>query len=102
VNERLEKRAGEIAGGDRRMARLMRLASLFEKVDEHIQPLLPESARGHIRVSCIQDDCLVLAAESPAWASRARLLADSLLTEVNRHLPKPVKRIKVVVSPFVG
>jgi hypothetical protein len=102
MEKRVEKRAGDIAGADRRMARLLRLARLFETIDGHIQPMLPESARGHIRVSCLDDDCLVLAAQSPAWASRARLLADSLLTEVNRHLPKPVKRVKVVVSSFVG
>ena len=99
MDQPAEKRPGDIAGKDRRLARLMRLANLFEQIDQKIQPLLPESARGHIRVSCLEDDCLVLAAESPAWASRARLLADPLLTEVNRHLPKPVKRIKVVVVP---
>ncbi len=98
MKERLEKSLDQVAGDDRRLNMLLKAGRLFEELDRAVQPALPESARGMIQVACIEDDCLVLAAASPAWASRARLLAETLLAEANRHLPDPLKRTRVIVA----
>jgi hypothetical protein len=97
MNDRQEKNANQIAGEDRRLATLMRAAGAFEALDRRIQPVLPESARGHIRVACVEDDCLVVAADSPAWASRARLQAVSILEAARQIWPDELTRARIIV-----
>lgn len=94
-----ERSLEQITGRHRGLGRLLERARDFDRLDREIQAQLPDSMRGRIRVACIEDDCLVLAAAGPAWASRARLMADELLNETNRHLPKPLSRTRVVVVP---
>lgn len=103
----MTKRAGErsvdaVAAGDSGLHQLLQAARFFDRLDEQIQPCLPEQMRGMIRIACVEGDCLVIAADSPAWASRARLLADELLNEANRHLDKPLARTRVTVVPSAG
>lgn len=97
MEEKSEKSLEQVAGADRRLDTLLKAGRLFDALDQHIQPVLPEAARGRIQVACVEDDCLVLAAASPAWASRARLLAQTILNEANRHLPEALKRTRVIV-----
>ncbi len=98
MEKKSERSLEQVAGDDRRLNALLKAGRLFEELDRAIQPALPESARGMIQVACIEGDCLVLAAASPAWASKARLVAQSLLAEANRHLPEPLKRTRVIVA----
>ncbi len=98
MEEKSEKNLDQVAGADRRLNSLLKAGRLFEEIDRAVQPALPEQARGKIQVACIEDDCLVLAAASPAWASRARLVASTLLAEANRHLPEPLKGTRVIVA----
>ena len=98
MDEKSEKNLDQVAGADRRLNTLLKAGRLFEELDGAVQPTLPEQARGMIQVACVEEDCLVLAAASPAWASRARLLASTVLAEANRHLPEPLKRTRVIVA----
>ena len=103
MEKKSEKNLGEIADSNQRLLSLLNAGRLFDALDRVVQPLLPEQARGQIQVACVEDDCLVLAASSPAWASRARLLADTLLNEVNRYLDQqPLKKTRVIVVPKPG
>ncbi len=103
MEEKSEKNLDQVAGNSQRLVSLLNAGRLFDELDRLIQPLLPEQARGQIQVACVEDDCLVLAASSPAWASRARLLADTLLNEVNRYLDQqPLKKTRVIVVPKPG
>ncbi len=98
MHDKSEKSLHQVVGGNRGLDKLLKAGRLFEELDRVVQPILPEQARGRIQVACIEEDCLVLAAASPAWASRARLLADTALAEANRHLPDPLKRTRVIVA----
>jgi hypothetical protein len=102
MQDKSEKSLQQVVGDNRRLDMLLKAGRLFDELDRRIQPILPEAARGRIQVACVEDDCLVLAAASPAWASRARLLAESALVEVNQHLPTPLKRTQVIVVERMG
>ncbi len=102
MEKKSEKSLDDIAGNSQRLVNLLNAGRLFDELDRLVQPLLPEQARGQIQVACVEDDYLVLAAASPAWASRARLLADTLLNEVNRHLDQPLRRTRVIVAPKIS
>lgn len=103
MNRKVAERSLErIASEDLGLSRLLELARGFEALDARLQARLPESMRGHVRLACIEGECLVLAAASPAWASRARLTADELLAEANRHVDGRLARTRVIVVPQLG
>lgn len=97
---RAERDIQQIVGTNRPLRRLLAAASAFGQLDERLQQSLPASMRGHIRLACIEEDTLVLAAASPAWASRARVLADQLRTVVGQELERDPVRTRVVVMPL--
>jgi hypothetical protein len=92
-----EKKPGQIASGDRGLAALLRMGRVYDELDRRLQPSLPEGSRGHIRVACVEGDCLVLAAESSAWASRARLEAETLLQAARTCWPDNLRRTRIIV-----
>lgn len=98
-NKAAERSVEQITGRHRGLGRLMETAREFDRLDRKIQAQLPDSMRGRIRLACIEDDCLVLAAAGPAWASRARLMAGELLDVTNRQLDGQLKRTRVIVVP---
>ncbi len=92
-----EKKPGQIASGDRALSALLRMGRVYDELDRRLQPSLPEGSRGHIRVACIDGDCLVLAATSSAWASRARLEAETLLQAARGFWPEDLNRTRIIV-----
>jgi len=99
MKSRSEKSIGQVAGDDRRLSALMRAASAFEALEQRLGPLLAAEWRDQIRVACIEEGCLMLAARSPAWATRARLQADQLLEAAREIWPGELREVKVVVVP---
>lgn len=89
----------EISGSDAGLKRTLRMAEAYAGLNDRLQAELPESAKGRIRAACIEGDCLVLAASSPAWASRARVMAESLRVAADDLWPTPVRRFRVIVMP---
>lgn len=89
----------EIARGQPGMARALRMAEACIALNVRLQPLLPDSARGQVRVACIEGTTLLIACASSAWAARARMLAESLLDEARRHWPAPLEEIRVFIAP---
>ena len=96
--KRPESSAREIAGKDRQLASLMRAAEAFEALDQRLQAVLSEVSRGRIRVACVDQGELVLAAESPVWATRARLEADTCLDAAREIWPGELRSVKVIVQ----
>lgn len=94
-----EKDLASVSSGHRGLAGLLRQARAFDALDARLQPLLPENARGKIRVACIEGETLVLAATSPTWSSRARLEAPTLLEAAASLWPTPLKNTRVIVVP---
>ncbi|MGY6554124.1 MAG: DciA family protein [Wenzhouxiangella sp.] len=99
------ERAAEISlddaiSGVSPLKRLLRAERLFAALDAQIQPQLSELTRGRLRVACVQDDTLVLAAQSSTWATRARLEAQTALAAAQRLWPAPISKVRVIVAPW--
>jgi len=99
-----ESKATDIAGKDRQLSALMRTVQAFEALDRRIQMVLSEQARGRVQVACVDNGQLVLAAQSSAWATRARLEADACLRDAREVWPGEIKSVKVIVrrQPAAG
>ena len=92
-------RIREITKGQTGLASAVRKAELYLALNRRIQPLLPASSRGQIAIACIEGDCLIIAAASPARATQARLHAEAILDQVRVLWPAPLRRTRVVVVP---
>ncbi len=95
-----EKALGEVVSTAPQLAGLIRAQRLFEALDGAIQPGLSEPLRRHLRVACVDQGTLVLAAQSSAWASRARLEAAAALDAARALWPGPIRQVKVIVAPW--
>lgn len=96
---RPEREIGEVSERHQGLSRLLATARALDRLDADLRQMLPGSMREHVGVACIENRTLVLAATSPAWASRARLMADNLLREANRHLDERLEGTRVIVVP---
>ena len=96
---RSERDLDDISRNHDGLSRLLATARSLERLEAPLKALLPGSMREHIGLACIEDETLVLSASSPAWASRARLMADDLLREANRHLDDRLRQARVIVAP---
>lgn len=93
-----EKRPTDIVAGSGPLQRLVRAQRIFEALDAKIQPVLSESARGQVRVACVDGSTLVLVAASSAWASRARLEAENALEVARNVWPESLSGVRVIVG----
>ena len=50
-----------------------------------LRAALPASIVPHVRLATITDGCLVLQAESPAWAAQLRFKTPEILASLHRH-----------------
>ncbi|MEM1081422.1 MAG: DciA family protein [Pseudomonadota bacterium] len=76
----------------------IRQANAFQALNERILPRLPESLRLHVRVACIEQGVLMLAAESSAWLTQARLYSDSILEAARDLWPQAIHRVELFVA----
>ncbi|HSH27877.1 MAG TPA: DciA family protein [Wenzhouxiangella sp.] len=98
-NARKEREIGEVSQSHDGLARLLATARALDRLDASLRQVLPGSMRENIGLACIEGKTLILAATSPAWASRARLMADDLLREANRQLDERLEGTRVIVVP---
>ncbi|RFF28749.1 MULTISPECIES: DciA family protein [unclassified Wenzhouxiangella] len=98
-NRRSERAVTDVSEGHDGLSRLLSTARALDQLDASLRQVLPGSMREHIGLACIEGNTLVLAATSPAWASRARLMADDLLREANRQLDERLEETRVIVVP---
>ena len=98
-NQGSARHAGAIARGHGGLGKTLRETEAYLALNERLAGRIPESARGEIRVACVEGDCLVIAAASSARATQARLLADTLLQAVREHWPGRLARTRVIVMP---
>lgn len=92
------KRVQHIAQRQRGLGSAIRQAEAYLELNRRIQPELPTEARGHIQIACIEGDCLMIAAASPVWATRARMLSNEILAATNRLWPQPLKSARVFIA----
>ncbi len=99
---RKEREIADVSQAHEGLSRLLATARALDRLDASLRQVLPGSMRENIGVACIEGKTLVLAATSPAWASRARLMADDLLREANRQLDERLDGTRVIVVPRLG
>ena len=92
----------QIARRESGLGSAIRQAEAFIELNQRIQPALPADVRESIRVACIEGDCLVIAAASSVWATRARMLAEDMLAAANQLWPQPLKTTRVIVAEALG
>ncbi|HHC73065.1 MAG TPA: DUF721 domain-containing protein [Thiotrichales bacterium] len=80
-------------------AELVTRGLLLERLSQRLEPLLPPTLQGHCRVANLRDETLVLAVDSPAWASRVRFLAPALVEELSRREGLRLSRCRILVMP---
>ncbi|MEN1728312.1 MAG: DciA family protein [Pseudomonadota bacterium] len=100
--ERPETPAQEVASKDRQLSALMRAAQAFDLLNQRLQPVLSERARGHVQVACVEGNQLILSAESAAWATLARMEAEACLHAAREVWPGELRSAKVIVQKPAG
>lgn len=93
------RRVDAIARAPGGLGQTLRRAESYLALNHRLREQIPEKARGEIGVACVDGDCLVIAAASPARATQARLLAGSLLEAARGYWPEPLERTSVIVAP---
>ena len=80
------------------VAALVETARHLEAWDRRLRALLPPRLAAECRLANVRDGQLVFLAQSPAWASKLRLLSRQLLDEANDNLDLKVQRLTVKVA----
>ena len=78
------KKAG-VSLGDPQLDGLLERARWLAVQSRLFAEALPRELSGHCRLANIRDDLLVVLVDSPAWATRLRMLGPSLLSELQQH-----------------
>lgn len=93
------RKADDIARGPGGLGAALRRAETYRALNAKLVDIIPERARGQIMIACVEGDCLIIAAASPARATQARMLANSLLEAAQTHWPGKLLRSRVIVAP---
>ena len=103
MSDRAEKDIRDLASSEHRddstLARLLRLSERYAVIDAQIHGVLSPRLQGQVRLACIQEDQVILAAASPAWVSRAKLESGEVLKMVRTVWDHPLSTVKVIVGP---
>ncbi len=77
---------------------LVARARAYGELERKLAPILPSMLHGRLKVACVRDRSLVLAVESPAWATRARTLTQPILAEAKKHWPAPIDEVRIILN----
>ena len=72
-------------------------AEHFSRLANGLEALLPDAVRLNVRFSCVREQKLHFLAESPAWATKLRLLSTTLITAARAHGHSDVLALAVKV-----
>ena len=78
---------------------LLAHARQLATTDQQVIALLPAPLQPHCHVLSLQDGVLVLAADSPVWASRLRFHAPKLVKQLSGSKTVTVRTVRVRVNP---
>ena len=91
-------RIDKLLGGSKYASLLQRVRALTA-LDAQLRELLPAPLNQHCRLLAVRDDTLVLAADSPVWASRLRFHAPQLVKQLSRLHAVKLRTVRVRVRP---
>jgi hypothetical protein len=91
-------RIGAIVAGDSTLAGLLRRARELESLETLVRAWLPPALAPHVRVAALREDTLVLAVDSPAWATRLRYECPRIVDSARGHAAtRGVNNVKIRV-----
>lgn len=79
------------------LSEVVRHATRLRRLDRAFRKLLPGPAQAHCRVANLRGDTLVVAADSPVWASRIRYESRQILREMAVSCGVTASRIQILV-----
>lgn len=91
-------RIDKLLGGSK-YASLLKRARAQMALEAQVRELLPAPLSEHCRLLAVRDETLVLAADSPVWASRLRFHAPLLVKQLSRLRGVNLRTIRVRVRP---
>jgi len=91
-------RIDKLLGGSK-YANLLNRARALMVLEAQLRELLPAPLNEHCRLLAVRDETLVLAADSPVWASRLRFHAPLLVKQLSRLRTVNLRTIRVRVRP---
>jgi hypothetical protein len=74
-------------------------ARFLQQLDARLRAALPDSLSQHVRVANLQDDRLVMLADSAAWATRLRYQRQRVLQTLWQAYSIRCQSFEVKVSP---
>lgn len=86
---------------DSALTRLLCLSKRYAVIDAKIQGILSPRLQGQVRLACIEQGQVILAAYSPAWVSRTQLESQEILKVVRGLWDEPLSGVKVIVNPNI-
>jgi hypothetical protein len=94
------RRVTDVIGQDEALRRLFAHAQNLLTLQRRLRAALLEPLAGHLTVANVQQGTLVLNAESPSWATRARFASREILDALNRDgVYEPLTDIRIHVQP---
>lgn len=100
MTRRAARPANDIAATDSpELLRLFRRAGQLEAVRARLARDLPVAMREHLKVANIRDGALVLAVDSPAWATRVRYQSREILQTGSQICKTQLSEVVVRVIP---
>jgi len=91
-------RIDKLLGGSKYASLLSRARALMI-LEAQIRELLPAPLNEHCRLLAVRDETLVLAADSPVWASRLRFHAPLLVKQLSGLRTVKLRTVRVRVRP---
>lgn len=86
-----------LTGNSGSLSEVIRHATRLRRLDRAFRKLLPGPAQAHCRVANLRGDTLVVAADSPVWASRIRYESRQILREMATSCGVTASRIQILV-----
>lgn len=74
---------------------------LHQRIHLCLSKILPSALLRHTRVSCVEEDQLILICDTPAWASDLRYRQSEILQSVNFSQKLRLRRCKILVRPEI-
>ncbi|TDJ32328.1 MAG: DUF721 domain-containing protein [Gammaproteobacteria bacterium] len=86
-----------LTGDSGSLSEVIRHATRLRRLDRAFRKLLPGPAQAHCRVANLRGDTLVVAADSPVWASRIRYESRQILREMAASCGVTASKLQILV-----
>jgi hypothetical protein len=75
--------------------------ALHQRIHQCLSKILPAALMRHTRMSCVENDQLILICDTPAWASDLRYRQSEILQSVNFSQKLSLTGCKILVRPEI-